>query len=89
MPFEGEQAIFRFESGKVQFVENDPVAQFETFLVDHGLIEPVERGLILERVQLLVDNRIELAEQEPFPDSEGLNEGVYQMENESSSGKMK
>jgi pyruvate dehydrogenase E1 component alpha subunit len=89
MPFEGEQAIFRLESGKVQFVENDPVAQFETFLVDHGLIEPVERGLILERVQLLVDNRIELAEQEPFPDSEGLNEGVYQMENESSSGKMK
>lgn len=88
LPFEGEQAIYRSESGNLQVIESDPVAQFETFLVDHGLIEPVERGLILERVQLLVDNRIELVEQEPFPDSENMSEGVYRMENDSGSRKM-
>ena len=80
VPFEGEQAVIRSGRGDAQVVEIDPVAQFEAFLVDHGLIEPVERGLIIERVQLLVDNRIQLAEQEPLPDSEGLSDGVYHVE---------
>jgi pyruvate dehydrogenase E1 component alpha subunit/2-oxoisovalerate dehydrogenase E1 component alpha subunit len=47
----------------------DPVASFETFLVDHQLLKPVERGLILDRVEQLVAATLKNALEEPLPDA--------------------
>jgi TPP-dependent pyruvate/acetoin dehydrogenase alpha subunit len=37
-------------------VFSDPVTQYETFLLERNLLEPVEKGLILERIRQLSDD---------------------------------
>jgi TPP-dependent pyruvate/acetoin dehydrogenase alpha subunit len=55
----------------------DPVAKFEAFLVDHALLQPVERGLILNRIEQLVRSELEDAEASPLPQEERSVNGVY------------
>ncbi|MFQ5790421.1 MAG: thiamine pyrophosphate-dependent dehydrogenase E1 component subunit alpha [Acidobacteriota bacterium] len=55
----------------------DPVAQFEAFLTDHGLLQPADRQSILERVDNSLREALRLAEVGPLPDAESLTEGVY------------
>ena len=56
----------------------DPIAKFETFLVDHALLQPVERGLILERIEQLIEVDLEEAEASPLPQAELADSGVYE-----------
>jgi TPP-dependent pyruvate/acetoin dehydrogenase alpha subunit len=55
----------------------DPVGGFESFLVDHTLLQPVERGLILERIERLVADGRRSAEKDSFPGADLLENGVY------------
>jgi TPP-dependent pyruvate/acetoin dehydrogenase alpha subunit len=55
----------------------DPVVNFESFLVDHDLLQPVERGLILNRIEHLVVDGVRSAEEESFPDVDTLARNVY------------
>jgi pyruvate dehydrogenase E1 component alpha subunit/2-oxoisovalerate dehydrogenase E1 component alpha subunit len=55
----------------------DPVQNFESFLVDHDLLQPVERGLLLDRIEHLVVDGLRIAREEPFPDAGTLASGVF------------
>ena len=57
----------------------DPIEKFETFLVDHRLLQPVERGLIEERIEQLIEMDLQEAEASPLPDPNIADSGVYNM----------
>jgi TPP-dependent pyruvate/acetoin dehydrogenase alpha subunit len=54
----------------------DPVGNFESLLVNHDLLQPVERGLILDRIEQLITAALKNALEEPFPDAGTLGSGV-------------
>jgi TPP-dependent pyruvate/acetoin dehydrogenase alpha subunit len=56
---------------------HDPVRDFEAFLFDHGLMLPVERELILDEIRRVLQEGLQKAEEEPFPETETVSEGVY------------
>jgi pyruvate dehydrogenase E1 component alpha subunit len=56
---------------------HDPVVNLETFLVEHGLLQPVEQGLILDGIERFIKEGLQLAAEGPFPDKGALSEGVY------------
>jgi TPP-dependent pyruvate/acetoin dehydrogenase alpha subunit len=55
----------------------DPLGNFESFLLDHSLLQLVERGLILDRIEHLIAAALQNAREEPFPDPCTLASGVY------------
>jgi pyruvate dehydrogenase E1 component alpha subunit len=55
----------------------DPVGNFESFLVEHNLLQPVERGLIVDRIEQLIAAALRNALEEPFPDTGTLGGDVY------------
>ena len=57
----------------------DPLEKFETFLVDHRLLQPVERGLIEERIERLIEMDLLEAEASSLPDPDIAGSGVYKM----------
>jgi TPP-dependent pyruvate/acetoin dehydrogenase alpha subunit len=56
---------------------NDPVDQFEGFLIEHAQIGPDEQEEILGRVAKLISEEVRRVEEEPPPDPESLREGIY------------
>jgi TPP-dependent pyruvate/acetoin dehydrogenase alpha subunit len=51
--------------------------RFESFLTEHGLLEPEGRQGIVDRIDRLLESDLEKAEAEPFPDSANLLDGVF------------
>jgi 2-oxoisovalerate dehydrogenase E1 component alpha subunit len=78
-PFVGRRSGVRVDSENRAEGEpyQDPVGCFESFLVDHSLLQPVERGLTLDRIEHLVADGLRSAEEESFPDVDTLVSGVY------------
>jgi TPP-dependent pyruvate/acetoin dehydrogenase alpha subunit len=72
-PDKSQQRELDFEDGEL----NDPVEQFETFLVEHGLMQQPDQEQILERIERLVVEDSRRADEEPDPLPESLSEGVY------------
>ncbi len=50
----------------------DPIARFEQYGVDRGLLSAAEIGAIRERVKTDLDEAVAFAEQSPFPDPKDL-----------------
>ena len=55
----------------------DPVRKFEDFCIDHALLQPVERGLIADRIEQLVEAVLEEAETSALPPVETADSGVF------------
>ena len=56
---------------------NDPVEQFEAFLIEHAQLQPEEQEKILTRVTRLIAADVRRAEEERPPETESLTTGVY------------
>ncbi|HLE21696.1 MAG TPA: thiamine pyrophosphate-dependent enzyme [Vicinamibacteria bacterium] len=71
-PGEGQRKL-AFEDREL----NDPVDQFEAFLIEHAQMRPAEQKEILARVTKLIAEDVRRAEEEPPPASESPTTGVY------------
>jgi 2-oxoisovalerate dehydrogenase E1 component alpha subunit len=56
---------------------NDPVEQFEAFLIEHAQLQPEEQEEILARVTRVVAEDVRRAEEQDPPEAESLTSGVY------------
>lgn len=65
----------------------DPVREFESFLIERELLEPVERGLILDRIEKIIEAHLQKAETEPFPDPATVWGSGYEQDTEDEAGK--
>jgi pyruvate dehydrogenase E1 component alpha subunit len=57
--------------------ERDPINRFERFLSDRGLIEPSGIEGLQQRINNEIDEAIQAAEKDPFPEPEDCLKDVY------------
>src|SRR6476620_535658 len=57
--------------------ERDPIQRHERFLIDRGLMTPAEAKELKARVNREIDEAIQVAEKDPFPDPEDCLKDVY------------
>ena len=57
--------------------ERDPIHRFEQFLTDRGLISPSGVDELQTRINHEIDDAIQLAEKDPFPEPEECLRDVY------------
>src|SRR5215470_15668780 len=57
--------------------ERDPISRYEHFLTERGLTTPTALQEMQQRINLEIDDAIEAAEKEPFPEPEDCLKDVY------------
>src|SRR4029077_15611454 len=57
--------------------QRDPIRRHETFLIERGLITPAKAKELQARVNREIDEAIQIAEKDPFPDPEDCLKDVY------------
>lgn len=73
-----EEAVpFPFPNAAGTREAKDPVQGFEAFLVEHGLLEPAERGLITSRIEQIIEADLTAAEENALPGAGTLAGGVF------------
>jgi TPP-dependent pyruvate/acetoin dehydrogenase alpha subunit len=64
------------------WLERDPITRYERFLTDRGLMSPAEIEEMQHRINQEIDDAIQVAENDPFPEPEDCLKGVYFEEEE-------
>jgi len=75
--FEGDAVAYYTEEMRKEFRERDPIDKFRQNVLERELVSEDELNEIDERVENLVEEAVEFAEESPLPDLEELTTDVY------------
>jgi len=75
--FEGDAVAYYTDEMREDFRERDPLKKFRQNVLERGLVAQEELDAVDEKVEKLIDEAVEFAEESPMPDPEELTTDVY------------
>jgi TPP-dependent pyruvate/acetoin dehydrogenase alpha subunit len=74
---EHDKAFYRSEEELLEWKSRDPIPQFETYLREKQVVNAENLGEITRRVQREIEEAVQFAEENPYPEPESALEDLY------------
>lgn len=74
---EHDKAFYRSEEELLEWKSRDPIPQFETYLKEKKILSEEDLGEITRRIQQEIDEAVQFAEENPYPEPESALEDLY------------